>query len=181
MCHKRGRGPKPRDLLPRRGKRCVQFPQSKSGPRYLTDGEIGISVEQTGREPRPHVWAGKVRFCLFRRFLRPPAKIVVFRHSDVLLGAGGHILHCLPAIARRKGCVHQGHKICVIQKPIWSCLCRNRPGLPPCPARVLWFRGIGGNGPGFPEFPCAGNPSFRTILEDPPLRYFPFFCCLSYR
>ena len=99
----------------RGGKGGLQLIQGKFGPRYLPDGEIGISIDKAGGEPHAYVRAGEIGLHLFGRLLWAAAEIVVLGKCDVPLGTDGHGFHRLPAVAWGEGRVHQWHQVGVVK------------------------------------------------------------------
>ena len=147
----------------------------------MLQGQIGIGVDQAGGQPRSHIRAGEVGFRLPCRFLRMAAEIIVLRRSYIPPGAGRYGLHRFPALSRRKGCIHQRHKIGLIEQSAGNRFCRGVSPLLPCPAGVNGLLCIGGDGPGFPYPLRTGYTSLCAVLIYSPLRHTPFFRRFSER
>ena len=161
-------------LLSSGGQGGVQLAEGEPGPADLPDGQVGIGVDQAGGQPRGHVGAGEVGLGLPGRLLRVAAEIVVLRQCDVPLGPLVHGCRRSQTLARPKGCVHQRHQVGVIQQAAYGGQFRLAGrGLFSSPAGVLRLLRIGRDGPGPPEFLCAGDAALGAVLVDPPLRHAP--------
>ena len=171
----KGRGcPELGQLFPRGRQKSPQFSQGKPGPRNLPKGQAGIGIDQTGREPRPHIGVRQIGLRLLCRCPSLSAEIVVLRQRNVSLWAGRHGLHRFQAVSRLEGGVHQRHQTRVIQKAAYKACCALR-SLALELAGVLGLLRIGRNSPGLSKFLRARNAPLHTELLDHSVREVPLF------
>ena len=144
----------------------------------MPDREIGIGINQAGREPQLQAGAFQVGPRPTGGLLRLPPEITVLGKGYLPPRALPHPLDAAQAPAGRKGRIHERQQHTAV-----LCACALPPHRPPFPrrgsgqsARVLRLRRTGRNGPGAPKLLYAPDPSCCAVPLNQPHRNSPFLC-----
>ena len=179
---KGGRPQLGRHALIRILQRVPHLRQGVPRPLDLPDGEVGIGVDQTGRQPQGEVRIGEIELRCPGGLLRLAAEIVVLGPGNI---PQAHVLDPLNArqtLPRRERRIQEGHRDQMGGRNTGSRL-RHRLlwlGRFSPPSRVLRLLGVSRDGPDTTEFFRTLDASACTILLGEPLGDLPFLGCFMY-